>query len=99
MSNNVTKAVEAIYKMDNDELNQVIEAIKLKRQYLARQVDFLVMDSHTHVAATDLLLRGIHTTQSDYCTLQFECARDMTYGLLLLGSHPLYDLRVLDDES
>jgi len=37
MSNNVTKAVEAIYKMDNDELNQVIEAIKLKRQYLARQ--------------------------------------------------------------
>lgn len=37
MSNHVTKAVEAIYKMDNDELNQVIEAIKLKRQYLARQ--------------------------------------------------------------
>ena len=37
MSNVVTKAVEAIYQMDNDELNQVIEAIKLKRQYLARQ--------------------------------------------------------------
>lgn len=37
MSNSVTKAVEAIYTMDNEELNQVIEAIKLKRQYLARQ--------------------------------------------------------------
>ena len=37
MSNSVTKAVELIYIMDNDQLNQVIEAIKLKRQYLARQ--------------------------------------------------------------
>lgn len=37
MSNRVTKAVEEIYKMDMDELNQVVEAIKLKRQYLAKQ--------------------------------------------------------------
>ena len=37
MSNVVTQAVEAIYKMDNDQLNQVIEAVKLKRQYLARE--------------------------------------------------------------
>jgi len=37
MSNRVTKAVEQIYQMDNNELNQVIEAIKMKRQYLARQ--------------------------------------------------------------
>ena len=46
MSNIVTKAVEAIYQMDNDELNQVIEAIKLKRQYLAKQAvrSFLVGD-------------------------------------------------------
>ena len=46
MSNYVTKAVECIYKMDNDELNQVIEAIKLKRQYLARQAvrSFVVGD-------------------------------------------------------
>ena len=33
MSNNVTKAVEAIYKMDNDELKQVAEAIQMKRQF------------------------------------------------------------------
>lgn len=37
MSNRVTRAVEQIYQMDSDELNQVIEAIKLKRQHLARQ--------------------------------------------------------------
>ena len=37
MCNLVTKAVEQIYKMDNDQLNEVIDAIKLKRQYLARE--------------------------------------------------------------
>lgn len=37
MSNRVTKAVEEIYKMDINELDQVVEAIKLKRQYLAKQ--------------------------------------------------------------
>jgi len=36
MSNIVTRASELIYQMDNDQLNQVIEAIKLKRQNLAR---------------------------------------------------------------
>ena len=46
MSNNVTKAVEAIYKMNNDELNQVVDAIRLKRQYLAKQAirEFVVGD-------------------------------------------------------
>ena len=36
MSNRVTKAVELIYQMDTDELNQIIEAVKLKRTHLAR---------------------------------------------------------------
>lgn len=46
MSNLVTKSVELIYQMDNDELNQVIEAIKMKRQYLSKQAvrSFLVGD-------------------------------------------------------
>ena len=46
MSNNVTKAVEVIYKMNNEELNQVAEAIQLKRQYLAKQAirNFVVGD-------------------------------------------------------
>ena len=38
MNNLVTKATELVYQMDNDQLNQVIEAIKLKRTHLARQV-------------------------------------------------------------
>jgi ribosomal protein L35AE/L33A len=37
MSNRVTKAVELIYGMDNDELNQIVDAIKLKRQHLTKQ--------------------------------------------------------------
>jgi len=37
MSNPVQKTVEAIYSMSNDELNQIVEAIKLRRQYISRQ--------------------------------------------------------------
>ena len=37
MTNIVTKASELIYKMDGDQLQQVVEAIQLKRQYLAKQ--------------------------------------------------------------
>lgn len=37
MNNLVTKAVEQVYQMDNDQLNQVIEAVKLRRQYLTKQ--------------------------------------------------------------
>ena len=37
MANLVTKAVEAVYQMDNDQLQQVVEAIQLKRQFLAKQ--------------------------------------------------------------
>ena len=36
MSNRVTKAVELIYQMEADELNQIVEAVKLKRTHLAR---------------------------------------------------------------
>ena len=34
--NKVQTAVEAIRNMNNDEINQVVEAIKLQRTYLAR---------------------------------------------------------------
>lgn len=47
MSNKVTKAVEAIYNLEtNDQLNQVIEAIKMKRTYLANMAirSFMVGD-------------------------------------------------------
>jgi len=37
MSNLVTRATELIYQMNNDEINQIVDAIKLKRTHLARQ--------------------------------------------------------------
>mgnify|MGYP001230210843 FL=1 len=46
MTNIVTKASELIYQMDGDQLQQVVEAIQLKRQYLAKQAirNFVVGD-------------------------------------------------------
>ena len=46
MTNIVTKSVELIYQMDNDQLSEIVEAIKLKRTYLSRQAvrSFLVGD-------------------------------------------------------
>ena len=37
MTNLVTKASELIYKMDGPQLQEIVEAVQLKRQYLARQ--------------------------------------------------------------
>lgn len=37
MTNIVTKSVELIYQMDSNQLQQVAEAIQLKRQFLAKQ--------------------------------------------------------------
>tara|TARA_B100001057_G_scaffold306455_1_gene306583 strand:+ start:3568 stop:3867 length:300 start_codon:yes stop_codon:yes gene_type:complete len=37
MSNLVTKASELIYQMDGNQLQQVIEAVQLKRTHLAKQ--------------------------------------------------------------
>ena len=44
--NTVQTAIDAIHKMNNDELNRVIEAIKLRRNYLTRKraVTFMVSD-------------------------------------------------------
>ena len=38
MTNIVTKSVELIYQMDSDQIDQVVEAIKLKRTHLAKTV-------------------------------------------------------------
>lgn len=47
MNNLVTKATELVYQMNNDQLNQLVEAIQLKRQYLTKQAtrSFLVGDT------------------------------------------------------
>lgn len=47
MKNSVTKCAELILSMDNDELNQVIETVQLRRQYLTKQAtrSFVVGDT------------------------------------------------------
>jgi hypothetical protein len=37
MTNIVTKSVELIYQMDGPQLQEIIEAVQLKRQFLAKQ--------------------------------------------------------------
>ena len=37
MANLVTKASELIYQMDGPQLQEIVEAVQLKRQYLAKQ--------------------------------------------------------------
>jgi hypothetical protein len=46
MTPNVETAATLIHKMNNDELNRIVEAIKLRRTYLARQkaISFAVGD-------------------------------------------------------
>ena len=46
MANLVTKASELIYQMDGPQLQEIVEAVQLKRQYLAKQAikNFIVGD-------------------------------------------------------
>jgi hypothetical protein len=54
MSNLVTKSVELIYQMNNEQLKEVAEAIQLKRQYLAKQAirNFVVGDMVQFIGKT-----------------------------------------------
>jgi hypothetical protein len=62
MTPNVQTAITLIHTMDNDELNQVVEAIKLRRTYLARQkaVTFQVGDT-VSFAARGMQVVGVVT--------------------------------------
>ena len=80
MSNLVTRSVELIYQMDNNELNQVIEAIKLPRTHLARQASRSLMVGDT--VTFDAKMRGQVTGQVvkvNRKTVQVRCNR--TQGL------------------
>ena len=59
--NNVQTAITAIRNMNNDELNQVIDAIKLQRTYLARSASRSLMVGDT--VSFDAKTRGIITGQ------------------------------------
>ena len=63
---------------------------------LGQQSNFIVEDAHTHSACTALLLQhGIHTTQSDHCTIEFETQQQALLGLMFLSGSDLYTARLL----
>lgn len=71
MTNRVTKAVELIYQMDSNELNQIVEAVKLKRTHLAKQVtrSVLVGDTVSFAARGGRKVVGV-VTKVNQKTLQ-----------------------------
>ena len=56
----------------------------------ASDVSEYVCDVYTYCASVELFLRGIHTTQLDARTLEFESARDLTYATLMLCASKVY---------
>ena len=71
-------------------LESKVYVVELDYSRSQRQLDFIVMDSHTHCAGTQLLVEhNIHTHQLDHCTLVFDSHKDAVFSLLVLSS-PLY---------
>jgi preprotein translocase subunit YajC len=78
--NNVQIAINAIRNMNADEINQVVEAIKLQRTYNARTATRSLMVGDT--VSFDAKTRGIITgtvTKINTKTVQVRCNR--TQGL------------------
>ena len=78
--NNVQTAITAIRNMNADEINQVVEAIKLQRTYNARTATRSLMVGDT--VSFDAKTRGIITgtvTKINTKTVQVRCNR--TQGL------------------
>jgi len=77
--NNFATAITAIHKMDNDELNAVVRAIKDRRTYLARQqaVTFAVGDRVSFAArgmqvlgtVTKINIKTVQVRQSNSATV------------------------------
>jgi preprotein translocase subunit YajC len=78
--NNVQTAITAIRNMTNDEINQVVEAIKLQRTYNARTVtrSLMVGDTVTFDARTRGIITGT-VIKINTKTVQVRCNR--TQGL------------------
>lgn len=78
--NNVQTAITAIRNMNNDEINQVVEAIKLQRTYNARTATRSLMVGDT--VSFDARTRGVITgtvLKINLKTVQVRCNR--TQGL------------------
>jgi preprotein translocase subunit YajC len=78
--NNVQTAITAIRNMTNDEINQVVEAIKLQRTFNARTAtrSLMVGDTVTFDARTRGVITGT-VTKINTKTVQVRCNR--TQGL------------------
>ena len=74
--NNVQTAITAIRNMTNDEINQVVEAIKLQRTFNARQTARTLTVGDT--VSFDARTRGVITgtvTKINRKTVQVRCNR------------------------
>ena len=74
--NNVQTAITAIRNMTNDEINQVVEAIKLQRTFNARQTARTLQVGDT--VSFDAKTRGVITgtvTKINIKTVQVRCNR------------------------
>jgi hypothetical protein len=77
--NNFATAITAIHKMDNDQLNAVVQAVKDRRTYLARQkaVTFQVGDTVSFAArgmqvvgtVTKINVKTVQVKQSNTATV------------------------------
>ena len=78
--NNVRTAITLIRDMNNDEINQVVEAIKLQRTYNARSAtrSLMVGDTVTFDAKTRGVITG-KVLKINIKTVQVRC--DRTQGL------------------
>ena len=56
----------------------------------------ILCDTHTLLAGVTLYIRGIHTVQTDSCTLEFESASQRTYAVLLLSASTVYTVSVVE---
>ena len=65
--NIVTKATELVYQMDNQQLNQLVEAVKLKRTHLARQAvrSFTVGDNVRFKGRSGNIVKGTPSSSYD----------------------------------
>tara|TARA_B110000503_G_scaffold61012_1_gene96887 strand:+ start:3673 stop:3948 length:276 start_codon:yes stop_codon:yes gene_type:complete len=86
--NNVQKAILAIRGMNNAEINQLVEAIKLQRTYNARDVtrSLMVGDTVTFDARTRGVITG-KVLKINIKTVQVRCNR--TQGLWKVSASAL----------
>ena len=81
MSNLVTRATELVYQMNNDEINQLVEAIKLKRTHLARTTPRALAEGDTvQFEARGRMVQGTVTKVNRKTVVVREHGSNSIYG-------------------